>query len=40
MRLGTLDGHKGLVEETEEVFKSFTELSVAHVHFKLHDAVS
>jgi len=38
MRLGTLDSHKVFVKETEEVFKNFRELSVAHVHFKPHDA--
>jgi hypothetical protein len=38
MRLGMLDNHKVFVEETEEVFKRFTELSVTHVHFKLHSA--
>ncbi|KAH9983280.1 hypothetical protein BJV74DRAFT_626431 [Russula compacta] len=36
MRLGTLDAHKVFVKETEEIFKSFTELTIAHVHFKPH----
>jgi len=40
MRLGTLNEHKVFVEETEEIFKNFTELSVTHVHFKSHNAVS
>jgi len=40
MRLGTLDGHKVFLEETEEIFKNFTELSVTHVHFKSHNTVS
>jgi hypothetical protein len=40
MRLGMLDGHKVFVEETEEIFKSLTELSVTHVHFKPHSAQS
>jgi len=36
MRLGTLDEHKVFVEETEEIFKSFTELYITYVHFKSH----
>jgi len=40
MRLGTFDEHKIFVEETEEIFKHLTELSVTHVHFKSHNAVS
>jgi hypothetical protein len=40
MRLGTLDGHRIFVEESEAIFKNLTELSVTHVHFKSHDAVS
>lgn len=40
MRLGTLDEHKVFVEETEEIFKNFTELSVTHVHFESHNAGS
>ncbi|KAI9448760.1 hypothetical protein F5148DRAFT_698813 [Russula earlei] len=37
MRLGTLDDHKVFVEECEEIFKNFRELSVAHVTFKAHE---
>lgn len=40
MRMGTLDEHKVFVEESEEIFKSLTDLSVSHVHFKSHNAVS
>ena len=40
MRLGTLDEHKVFLEETEEIFKSLTELSIAHVYFKSHGAPS
>lgn len=40
MRLGTLDEHKIFVEETEEIFKNLTELTVTHVHFKSHNTVS
>ncbi|KAH9983277.1 hypothetical protein BJV74DRAFT_851115 [Russula compacta] len=38
MRLGTLDAHKVFVDETEEVYKNFRELIIAHVHFKPHEA--
>lgn len=38
MRLGTLDAHKVFVEECEEIFQNFRELSVAHVQLKPHDA--
>lgn len=40
MLLGTLDGHKGFVDDCEVVFKHLSELSIEHVYFKLHDAVS
>jgi hypothetical protein len=38
MRLGTLDAHKVFVEDCEEIFKSFHDLSVTHVHFKPHES--
>jgi len=40
MRLGTLDEHSKFLEEAEEIFKNLTELSITHVHFKLHGALS
>jgi hypothetical protein len=38
MRLGMLDEdeHRLFVEETEEIFKNLTEVSVGHVYFKSH----
>ena len=40
MRLGSLSEHKVFVDETEEIFKSLTELSVTHVYFKSHNKLS
>jgi hypothetical protein len=40
MRLGMLDEHKVFVEEVEVMFKSFTDYTMAHVHFKSHGAQS
>ena len=40
MRLGTLDEHKVFVEETEEIFKSLTELYITYVHFRPHGVQS
>ena len=40
MRLGTLDEHKTFLEQAEEIFKSLTELSIKHVYFKSHGALS
>jgi hypothetical protein len=40
MRLGMLDDHKVFVEDIEEIFKGFKELSVTHVHFNRHSAQS
>jgi hypothetical protein len=40
MRLGMLDEHKVIVEEVEVMHKSFTDLSMTHVHFKSHGAQS
>ena len=40
MRLGTLDEHKVFVEETEEIFKSLTDLYITYVHFKSHSVPS
>jgi hypothetical protein len=37
MNLGTLDAHKVFVEECNDIFNSFRDLSVTHVRFKPHD---
>lgn len=39
MRLGMLDddGHRSFVQQTEEIFKSLTEVSVGHAYIKSHD---
>jgi hypothetical protein len=36
--MGTIDSHKILVQEAEAIFERFRELTVAHVHFNLHEA--
>jgi hypothetical protein len=41
MRVGTLeDEHKEVVEEMEEIFNKMKELTMTHVHFRLHSAQS
>ena len=40
MRLGTLDEHNKFLDEVEEIFKHLTELSITHVYFKSHGALS
>ena len=40
MRLGSLDEHKTCLERVEEIFKILTELSITHVYFKSHGALS
>jgi hypothetical protein len=36
MRFGTLDEQKELIAGMEEVMNDFTELSMTHIHLKLH----
>ena len=37
MNLGTIEEHKVFVQESEQIFESFTELYISHVPFKLHE---
>ena len=38
--MGSLNEHKTLVEDTEEIFNNLTEISFTHVDFKSHRAQS
>ena len=38
--MGTLDEHQTFLELAEETLKCFTELSITHVYFKSHGALS
>jgi hypothetical protein len=40
MSFGSSDEEKVFIEELEVVFKSFVDLYMAHVHFKLHNSQS